>query len=187
MENRQRLFARRFARPSTRFGALLAAAALVSALGTALSLSGCAVPTVTSGEAREAVLARWGTPTARYTMPTGGERLEYASGPFGRTTWMVDFDAGGRALVAVQVLNEAHFADFQGRAPGMDRSALLRELGTPGERKGVGRFGEELWSWRYPTNDCLWFQVVLDPKADKVVSAGYNIDPRCDPPTNDRS
>ena len=74
-----------FARPFARGGAVLAAAAIVAALGTALSLSGCAVPTVTSGEGREAVLARWGTPTARYRMPSGGERLEYASGPFGRS------------------------------------------------------------------------------------------------------
>ncbi|MFO1295760.1 MAG: hypothetical protein U1F25_04255 [Rubrivivax sp.] len=55
-----------------------------------------AVPDNTSGEAREAVLARWASPTARYAMPAGGERLEYASGPFGRTTWMIDIDTGGR-------------------------------------------------------------------------------------------
>lgn len=168
--------------------ARLAVAALVAPLTAALvGCAAVAVPSVTSGEAREAVLARWGSPTARYAMPAGGERLEYASGPFGRTTWMIDIDTGGRVQGARQVLNEAHFAELQGRAPAMNRGALLRELGTPGERRGVGRFGEELWSWRYPTNDCLWFQAVLDPKADKVVSTGYNIDPRCDPPTADRS
>lgn len=162
-------------------------APLSAVFSAVLLAAGCAMPAVNAGDTRETVLARWGAPTARYSLPAGAERLEYASGPFGRMTWMIDIDAGGRAVGAKQVLNEAHFAAFQGRAPGMTRAALLRDLGTPGERQGVGRFGEELWSWRYPTNDCLWFQVVLDPAADKVVSAGYNIDPRCDAPSNDRS
>ena len=84
------------------------------------------------------------------------------------------------------MLNESHFADFQGRAPGMSRAALLRELGTPGERKGAGLMGGELWSWRYPTNDCLWFQVTLDTDTDQVRAAGYGIDPRCDALSGDR-
>ncbi|MCW5637183.1 MAG: hypothetical protein KIT17_27900 [Rubrivivax sp.] len=151
-------------------------------------LSACAAlqPNVTPGETRDAVLGRLGKPTARYEMPAGAERLEFATGPFGRTTWMVDVDAGGRVLAAAQVLNEANFAGFQGRAPGMSRAALLRELGTPGERQGVGWMGAEVWSWRYPTNDCLWFQVTVDVPVDKVRDAGYGIDPRCDPPTADR-
>ncbi|MFO1295759.1 MAG: hypothetical protein U1F25_04250 [Rubrivivax sp.] len=69
----------------------------------------------------------------------------------------------------------------------MNRGALLRELGTPGERRGVGRFGEELWSWRYPTNAIACGSRPCWLQADKVVSTGYNIDPRCDPPTADRS
>ncbi len=163
------------------------AAAGALALAAALLVAACAMPTVGAGEARETVLSRWGQPTARYAMAGGGERLEYASGPYGRTTWMIDIDAGGRVAAASQVLNEAHFADFQGRAPGMSRAELLRELGRPGEVKGAGLRGGELWSWRYPTNDCLWFQVEIDTAADKVRSGGYGIDPRCDPPSNDRS
>jgi hypothetical protein len=147
----------------------------------------CATPSVNTGEPRDAVLSRWGPPTARHALAAGVERLEYASGPYGRTTWMIDIDAGGRVTAAVQVLNEAHFADFQGRAPGMSRAELLRELGTPGEVKAAGLRGGELWSWRYPTNDCLWFQVEIDTAADKVRSGGYGIDPRCDAPSNDRS
>lgn len=161
-------------------------AALLAALLAAFLGAACTVPTVTPGEAREAVLSRWGQPTARYPMSAGAERLEYATGPFGRTTWMIDVDAGGRVSAAAQVLNEAHFADFQGRAPGMSRAALLRELGTPGQRQHAGLMGGELWSWRYPTNDCLWFQVTLDTAADKVRAAGYGIDWTCDAPTADR-
>jgi hypothetical protein len=71
--------------------------------------------------------------------------------------------------------------------PGMNRAAVLRELGTPGERQGVGWLGREVWSWRYPTNDCLWFQMTVDVAADRVHDAGYGIDPRCDAPTADRN
>lgn len=161
--------------------------AVAAALAAALWLGACAMPTVGAGEPRDSVLARWGPPTSRYAMAGGGERLEYASGPYGRMTWMIDVDAGGRVTGASQVLNEAHFADFQGRAPGMSRAELLRELGRPGEVKGAGLMGGELWSWRYPTNDCLWFQVTLDTAADKVRAAGYGIDPRCDAATGDRN
>lgn len=158
-----------------------------AAAGAMASLAGaCGLPPLAPGQARDAVLAAWGPPTARYVLPAGAERLEYASGPFGRTTWMVDLDAGGSVTRSTQVLNEAHFAEFQGRAPGMGRAELLSTLGTPGERKGAGLMGGELWSWRYPTNDCLWFQVTLDT-ADQVRAAGYGIDPRCDAPSADRS
>lgn len=159
----------------------------LAGLAAGVLLGGCAPPVVNTGEPRDAVLVRWGTPTARYAMSGGAERLEYASGPFGRTTWMIDLDAAGRVTASAQVLNEANFADSQGRAPGMSRAQLLRALGTPGEVKGAGLRGGELWSWRYPTNDCLWFQVELDTAADQVRSAGYGIDPRCDPPSGDRS
>lgn len=144
------------------------------------ALAGCAPVPPAPSQPREAVLAAWGPPTGRHALPGGGERLEYASGPFGRTTWMVDLDAAGRVSASTQVLNEAHFAEFQGRAPGMSRAELLRTLGRPGQVQGAGLRGGELWSWRYPTNDCLWFQVTLDTAADRVRDAGYGIDPRCD-------
>jgi hypothetical protein len=160
-----------------------AAVAAPTAVLAALLATACAPVPPAVGEARDAVVARWGTPTARYTMPGGVERLEYATGPFGRTTWMIDLDAGGRVAGARQVLDEAHFAAFQRRAPGLSREEVLRTLGTPGERKRVGLRHDEVWSWRYPTNDCLWFQVTLDLAADRVRDAGYGIDWVCDKPT----
>jgi len=155
---------------------------MAAALAVAMAglTAGCSMPILQPGQPREAVLAAWGPPTTSYRLEPTGERLEYATGPFGRMTWMVDLDAAGRVTGATQVLNEAHFADFQGRAPGMTRGQLLRELGRPGERQGAGLMGGELWSWRYPTNDCLWFQVTIDIALDKVRAAGYGIDPRCD-------
>jgi hypothetical protein len=142
-------------------------------------LLGCATPAVVPGQPRDAVLQAWGLPSARYAMPGGAERLEFATGPWGRTTWMIDVDAAGRVQAAQQVLNEAHFAKLQGQAPGMTQAQLLRQLGTPGERKHGGYQGGEVWSWRYPTNDCLWFQVSINTAA-VVTSAGYGTDPSCD-------
>jgi hypothetical protein len=149
-------------------------------------LAACAAaPGPQPGQSRESVLQTWGPPTGRYALPEGRERLEYATGPWGRVTWMIDVDGAGRVLGATQVLNERHFADFQARVPGMEPAEVLRELGRPGERRKVGWQGGETWSWRYPTNDCLWFQVSFD-KALRATSAGYGIDPTCDAPSERR-
>ncbi|WP_425257980.1 hypothetical protein ACPOLB_20965 [Rubrivivax sp. RP6-9] len=146
----------------------------------ALALQACAVaPPAAPGQSQADLQQRLGTPTGRYALPDGATRLEFARGPFGRETWMVDVDASGRATAVRQVLNEASFAAFQARAPGMPRDELLRTLGRPGERRHGGWQGGEVWSWRYPTNDCLWFQVSIGD--DGLVRDGaYGIDPRCD-------
>jgi hypothetical protein len=142
-----------------------------------LLVAACAAPPLQPGMALAQVLQTWGQPTATYPLANEGRRLEYATGPYGRTTWMVDVDAAGRVLQSRQVLNEAEFFELQSQS-GLTRDALLRWLGTPGERRGA-RFGGQTWSWRYPTNDCLWFQASLD--ADNVVQgASFGIDPSCD-------
>jgi len=150
-----------------------------------VALAGCAAltrPPPQPGQSEADALQRLGNPTARYPMADGATRLEFARGPYGRETWMVDLDSAGRVTAADQVLDEAHFYAFQQRAPGMPRDELLRTLGRPGERKGGGWQGGEVWSWRYPTNDCLWFQVSIGN--DGVVRDGaFAIDPRCDAPT----
>ena len=155
---------------------------LMSVALLATALASCAVfgpPDIRPGQTEAEVRGVFGNPSARYAMPDAATRLEFATGPFGRTTWMVDLDAAGRVTAARQVLNEASFADFQARAPGMTRDELLRTLGRPGERRPGGWQGGEVWSWRYPTNDCLWFQSSIG--ADGIVRDGaYGIDPRCD-------
>ena len=140
--------------------------------------TGCAVNPPQPGAARDEVLRAWGPPTARYTLADSVERLEYATGPYGRTTWMVDINATGRVLQARQVLNEAEFLRVQS-ATDLRREGLLLWLGTPGERRGGGRAGGEVWSWRYPTNDCLWFESSVASDG-RVTGSSYGIDPRCD-------
>lgn len=137
-----------------------------------------------AGSRQQALLQQWGTPTARYTLPGGATRLEYASGPYGRTTWMVDVDHGGRVLQSRQVLNEAEFLRVQSDTT-LTRDGLLRWLGTPGQRRHGGWQGGEVWSWRYPTNDCLWFQSSVAADG-RVTGSAYGIDPRCDAPTDSR-
>ena len=149
---------------------------------TAALLAGCAAfapPPLTVGQTEPQVVGLLGTPTGRYPMADGVTRLEFATGPYGRQTWMVDLGPDGRSRRFEQVLNTRYFADFQQRAPGMSIDQLLRELGRPGERQHGGRMGGELWSWRYPTNDCLWFQVGIGADR-KVINAGQGIDPLCD-------
>lgn len=148
--------------------------------------AGMAVNNVQPGQTEAEVLQRLGTPTARYALEAGAQRIEYATGPEGRTTWMVDVDATGRVKALSQVLSSEHFADFQGRAPGMTRDALLREMGTPGMRRVVRYPAGEVWGWRFPTNDCLLFEVSVGTDG-KVVDAVYNIDPRCDHPNDGKS
>jgi hypothetical protein len=156
---------------------------LSTALAT-LALVSCATVPPQPGTPQAEVLARWGPPTGHYPLPAGGERLEYATGPYGRTTWMIDLDRAGRVAQSRQVLGEAEFLQVQS-APALTRDELLRWLGRPGERHGGGRAGGEVWSWRYPTNDCLWFQVSVADDG-RVGGSGYFVDPRCDQPSDSR-
>lgn len=143
----------------------------------------CSTPPAVNSPASE-VLKAWGRPTATHPLQPAGQRLEYASGPFGRTTWMVDVDAAGRVAQVRQVLTEAEFFKLQS-AQALTRDGALRWIGTPAERRGA-RGGGETWSWRYPTNDCLWFQMSLDAQG-LVQGSGFFVDPVCDAPTDARN
>ena len=153
---------------------ILAFAASLTAL-----LSGCAgyAPSgVAPGQSEGDVVRAMGAPTGRYPLPGGGARLEYARGPYGRHTYMVDLDNAGRVERVAQVLTEANFLRV---APGMSRDDLLLLLGRPGEVFGVAKQRSQVWNWRYPTNDCLWFQATVTPDG-RVLDAGRGIDPHCD-------
>jgi hypothetical protein len=60
-------------------------------LSCAAVLAGCAgfgPPDIRPGQTEAEARASLGPNTGRYAMPGGVTRLEYATGPFGRTTWM---------------------------------------------------------------------------------------------------
>lgn len=168
--------------------------ALAGALAAALwavaaaTLTGCAGPgllgygpgSLRPGQNEADVLARMGPPTGRYALDSGGQRLEFARGPFGRHTYMLDVDATGRLLHIEQVLREDQFDRVR---PGMSADELRRLIGRPGEVMPIWR-GAVVWSWRYESPFCQWFQVTLEPDG-RVRDAGRGPDPLCevrDPP-----
>lgn len=153
-------------------------------LALAAMLAGCASPVagLSPGLPQAEVLARMGPATASYDMAGGGRRLEFANGPHGRTTWMVDVGADGRLQRFEQVLDERHFARVE---DGMSRDDLLRLLGRPAQVSGKWR-GGQIWSWRFETNDCFWVQVEMDAQGRVQGGAAQMPDPRCDAP-NDKS
>lgn len=143
------------------------------------ALAGCAAdkPSLRPGQLEAQVLATMGAPTGRYSLPEGAARLEFAKGPYGRVTWMVDLDREGRVTRFDQVLQDRYFEQVR---HGMSRQELLLLLGRPAD-KAPERMQRQTWSWRYETYDCLWFRVTLSAQ-DKVLDGGSKlIDPICDP------
>lgn len=127
------------------------------------------------GQTMAEVTQSLGMPTARYALADGTSRLEFARGPFGKHTFMVDVDASSRVTRWQQVLNEAAFDSIK---PGLPTQTLLETLGTPSHRRHGGWQGGEVWSYRYQATFCQWFQVsVVDAK---VRDASYGPDPMCD-------
>ncbi len=142
----------------------------------ALLAAACAQLPPAPGTAADEVRRTWGAPTGTHTLPGGTKRLEYATGPYGRTTWMIDLDTTGRVARARQVLTpEVLFSLPVGT---LDRAALQRELGRPGEVRGV-HGGGETWYWRYETNDCLWMAASITP-AGMFAGGSLMVDPGCD-------
>ena len=160
-------------------------AALFGLLAALLLAGGCAVAPPAPGTPRAALSGAWAAPTGEHALPDGSHRLEYASGPYGRTTWMIDLDEAGRVRQSRQVLNEAEFQAVLS-TPSLRRGEVLRRLGAPGEVRGYGwrqaDRGNQVWSWRYPTNDCLWFEMTLAANG-RVTGGGYGVDPACDTPS----
>ena len=151
------------------------------AVSMGLALASCAgygPVGVQAGQTEADVVKVMGVPTGRYTMPGGTQRLEYARGPYGRHTYMIDLDGQGRVTQVDQVLGPRHFDTV---VPGQTtRDDILRMLGRPNERVGAMRDGQ-IWSWRYPNNDCLWWQAQFDAQGI-LVQAGYGPERGCDAP-----
>lgn len=119
--------------------------------------------------------ARMGEPTGRYTLPGGGSRVEYARGPMGHHTYMVELDAAARVQGWQQVLTEANFESVAVAAP---QASVRRQLGRPAQTRTGWRGVGEVWSYRYESLFCRWFQVWL--VQGQVREASYAVDPACD-------
>ncbi len=161
-------------------------AARAALWGAAALLAGCtalapgALPPGTSIEqARHGLFA----PTGEYVLPSGGTRLEFARGGFGRQTDMLDFDASGRLVAAQQVLIEQNFASI---TPGMAGADVRLRLGRPAQVFAVPRQKLHVWNYRWFGGDCVWFQVSIGDAQQQVTDAGIGTDPACDGPKGAR-
>ena len=96
---------------------------------------------------------------------------------------MVDVDAAGKVLAWGQVLNETAFTYVQMNFQGQDQDWLRYTLGRPGEVRGGGWQGGQVWSWRYLNNpeQCLWYQVSILDSGKLRDGGAYGTDPRCNP------
>jgi hypothetical protein len=148
------------------------------ALSLALLLGACASygpSAIQPGMAAGEVQRLMGPPTGRHVLAGGASRLEFARGPQGLHTYMVDLDPAGRVTRWEQVLDESQFHAIQ---PGMPQEELLRRLGRPAFARPGGRQPGEVWTYRFDDVFCRWWQVeVVD---SRVRGAGFAPDPRCE-------
>jgi hypothetical protein len=150
----------------------------VAALGAAM-LAGCAsygTGAVRPGQTADEVIQSMGAPTARYTRADGTTRLEFARGPFGKHTYMIDLDRDQRVTAATQVLTENN---FNALPIGISYQEVLQTIGTPSERMGIPRQRIDVWSYRFTSPFCQWFQVSIDVQDGRVKETGYGPDPMC--------
>jgi hypothetical protein len=147
------------------------------AIAVALSACSAYAPTqLTPGSSVANAIQSMGAPTGRYALPDGRERLEFARGPYGKHTWMLDFDAQGRLLGSTQVLTEGRFDTI---VTGMSRDDVLRAIGHPSDVRSIAHQGQTVWAYRFDGPFCRWFQVGLDG-SERVVDTSYGPDPLCE-------
>jgi hypothetical protein len=151
--------------------AMALAALLLAACATSYG-PGPLAPGATQADA----IARMGQPTGRHALDEGGERLEFARGPMGVHTFMLDFDAGGKLTTIEQVLTEANFMQLE---VGMTADEVRKRIGRPGRVTFLGRQQHELWWYAFDTPFCIIFTVSID-RDGKVATFGNISDPRCD-------
>ncbi len=155
------------------------AAGMAAVLATACASYGTG--SVRVGQTEAELVADMGPATGRYPLPQGGQRLEFARGPYGKHTFMIELGTDGRVQRWEQVLREDQFNQI---TPGMTTDELRFRIGRPGEVMGIWR-GATVWSWRYETPFCQWFRVTVEPDGRHVRDSGYGPDPLCEVNDND--
>ncbi len=108
---------------------------------------------------------------------TEGTRLEFPRGPKGKHTYFVNFDEQGKLVSWQQVLTEERFKKI---LPGMPEEEIVNLIGSGKERFGLARNRGYVWSYRYQTPLCQWFQIEFTAEK-KVRSVGYGLPPECRP------
>jgi len=120
-----------------------------------VGVAGCAglmrTPPV-AGDTREAVLAKFGKPTAVYPAPPG-EVIEFAFGPMGQQTWMARMGPDSRLVQFEQVLTADKFGTL--KIDAATKADVLRAVGRPAEKSHLDIPDLEVWSYRYREGD-VW-------------------------------
>ncbi len=147
----------------------------------AVALSACAAygpASLAPGTPAADVRSGMGAPTGTYARDDGGQRVEYAKGPYGLHTFMLDFDRDGRLLRSQQVLSRVNFGELR---TGMTRDEVLYRIGQPSQTKPLPRQNHALWIYRFDSRPfCEWFMVSMD-SGGRVADTGYGPDPMCTP------
>jgi hypothetical protein len=123
-----------------------------------------------------------GRPSGEYALPNAGKRLEFSRGPYGRHTFMLDFDGQGRLSASRQVLTEP---DFDAVLAGMSEAEVLARIGHPAEKHLIGWQQQTVWAYRYESPFCRWFQVGIG-RDGRVADTAYGPDPHCEDNLTDR-
>ena len=87
-----------------------------------------------------------GNPTFEWKAPDGSTTWEFARGPEGVVTYMVDLGPDSVMRAIRQVLTEAYFAQIR---PGMRQDEIRKLIGRPGQTMPFPNLQEEVWSWRF--------------------------------------
>lgn len=142
----------------------LAALAFFAAAGLGL-LAGCASePTrIQPGATAAETLQRLGTPTGRYPLTGGGERLQYSRMPAGFEVVDIDVDASGKVVSVTQVLSEARFGQDI-KVNQWRQNDVMAFYGRPYEITRVSSFDGAVWTWRYKAvNERRMLYIYIDP------------------------
>src|SRR5258706_10388087 len=136
---------------------------LLAAVAMAALLGACAFQRPRSyvmGSSAASAIQGMGAPTGEYASASGGRRLEYAGGTYGRHTYMFDFDASDRLVNAEQVLTEARFNAIKA---GMASAEVLAQIGKPATTWPISRQRQIVWSYRDESPFCQGFMVGMGP------------------------
>jgi SmpA / OmlA family len=126
------------------------------------------------GLERTSIIEKLGSPTG-VQQTKSGIVLEYARGPHGRHTYFLILDKNDRVQRWEQVLNEKNFEKI---LPGMTKDQVRSLIGQSFATFALARDRGEVWSYRYETPFCVWFQIEFDQHG-VVRSSGDGMPPEC--------
>lgn len=126
------------------------------------------------GLPRQMLIEQMGKPTGEWATPQGTV-LEYARGPYGKHTFLITLDGQQKVRGSNQVLTLENFDKI---TPGMRADEVRRLIGQSFEINSLARDRGEVWSYRFESVFCEWFQIEFS-KEGIVRSKGMGIPPEC--------